>query len=460
MKKLRKRSWPALALLLLLLLLLSPFSTLLPGFLAGGDRHGDDGGKTPRTDRDGTLRVTVVKQRTGAPLAGALILVRGRRAFETVSKGAFFSDENGVAEVPGLGRGRFLVEAHAGSESASQWHDMRTGSEVRLRVSASAYREGQVTTAGGRPRKAVVHLIGADGKSLASAETDEDGRYRLPEHEDAVSVCAQPEGGPPVAGSGGSLIVGRSRTLSGRIDGAQGGVITVFGLTVSSGSDRPLMLRAKWNVDGTGAFAGQWPEDTPAWALYKGAATMLPSQAGQVITLPPRVLLSGRVTCESEAVPHALVSFRPLLADDFPPPLPAVPIRANKNGEFAVDGFPMGRYLVRVEGAGCAMRLVHDIAVSGQTIELALKRGFSMRGHIHDGKGIPVRDATVLALGMPDEQNERPPIHGRTDADGRFELHGLGGTHARLHITATGFQPLHRERVAPGDVARLTLERR
>ncbi len=83
-----------------------------------------------------------------------------------------------------------------------------------------------------------------------------------------------------------------------------------------------------------------------------------------------------------------------------------------------------------------------------------------MRGRIVDDKGLPVRHARVLALGMPDDENERPPIRARTDAKGRFELNGLGGTHARLHVTATGFQSLHREGVAPSDDARLTLERR
>jgi hypothetical protein len=53
---------------------------------------------------------------------------------------------------------------------------------------------------------------------------------------------------------------------------------------------------------------------------------------------------------------------------------------------------------------------------------------------------MPVGGARVKAVGLP-EEGERPVLDATADQIGRFRVAGLGGTRARVRVTAPGYHP-------------------
>ena len=217
-------------------------------------------------------------------------------------------------------------------------------------------------------------------------------------------------------------------------------------------------MRATWGVLADGTFRGRLPEGARAWALFGKRPFLL--REGDVV-LPELVALRGVVVrTDGSAVSGAHLVFDALLGEDFPPPLPSRAVTTGKDGTFQAKDFAAMRYSVRIRGPGCADRIVHEVAVAREQLRFVLQAGFSVTGSVVDGSGLPVPDARIQAIGLPDDEGERPILKSVADGDGRFDLNGLGGDWARLRVTAKGYHPATLERVVPGQKLRVALQRR
>jgi hypothetical protein len=316
-----------------------------------------------------------------------------------------------------------------------------------------------VRRADGTPApEATVALWGDAAEPLATATTDADGRYTLPDLPGARGVCAHASGSAPATAEAGDLLLTPGVAVEGRIEGARDGALLVYGRLGTPHGDLDLPLRATWPVGADGTFAGRLPEGAEAWARYDGLPVALRSG---VVKLPPRGRVVGDVVCaDGTPAPFASVLFRPQLDRDFATELPGWKVDADGDGRFEAKGVALVRYAVEVRAKGCATRVFADVAPGAEPLRFRLEPGFAVEGRIIDSRGFPVPDARVQAVGLPTEHGESPITAQRVDELGRFRLDGLTGSRARLRATAPGHYPMTLEHVAPGANLRLVLQRR
>ena len=455
-KKIFGRRLVAALVLLAILALLLPLSGYLAGILPGGDSGGTPvaGDRLPAAER-GDLQVTILRGETRSPVVGAEIVVRG---LEGGAARAVQSDQRGQASLEGLGEGPVHVTARHDGLSAAGWHDPAAEGRIEVAVDPRPVLTGVVRRADGSPVEATVRLVSGDGSELASVSTGPGGRYELPNDRRAASLCAEPKEGSPAAAVSGDLVIESGKEHVGRLLDAGAGKLEVFAAVSTDGEDRPLLVRATWDVAADGTFRGRLPEGARAWALFGKRPFLL--REGDV-TLPELVELRGIVVRpDGSPVVGARLVFDALLGEDFPPPLPAREVATGTDGTFRAKDFAAMRYSVRISGPGCANRIVHEVTVAREQLRFVLDLGFAVTGSVVDGSGLPVPDARIQAIGLPDDEGERPVLETNADDDGRFDLAGLGGDWARLRVTARGYHPATLDKVVPDQKLRVALQRR
>lgn len=437
--------------LLLLLLALLPLGSFLAGFLPGGKGRAEPEPAAAARRDAGTLEVTVLRQGDLTPVEGARILV------ESLTGGAAErqSDLQGRVRLRGLGAGPVRVAATVDGRTTEAWVDPATQQEVLLSVGPEPVRTGRVTRADGTPARAHVRLLASDARELASTTTDERGCYELPDQREAASVCAVAQGTAPAAAPRGDVVLHEGTLVDGQLNGAGEGTLTVYGRVAAPQADDLIPFRVEWPVDANGAFRGRLPSGVEAFGTYEGLPVRV--EAGPR-DLPSSIRCSG-VVRRSDGVPaaRAVLLFRPLLDADFPPPLPGLRLEADAEGAFAAAGFADVRYSVEVYAPGCETRVVDDVRPGQGPIDLTLEPGYAVAGFVLDTAGLPVPGACVRAVGLPDE-NGRPVLTAEADAQGRFRVAGLGGTHARIRITAEGYHSTTLDHVTPKSNLRIVLQ--
>jgi len=443
----------ALALLLLILAML-PLSSFLAGFLPGG-------GELPAVEpapvdngSDGSLRVTVVGADHRDPVAGARILV------ERLTGGEAQAESNALGQVvlEGLGPGPVRVEASVNGHKAETWADPSVDPEVFLAVAEDPKRTGTVRYTDGTPADALVLLLNGYGKELAAARTDRTGRYELADDAEAAAVCVQAKRGAPTVAPRGDVVVDKGVEIKGRIEGAGKGLLMVYGRVPAADGDGMLPLRSRWLVAENGAFSGRLPGNARAWGLYEGRPVRI---TGGALKLPASAAASGRVLRpDGTPAARAVLVFRPLLDEDFPTALPGLRVEADAQGDFAASGFARVRYSVEVRAVGCASRIVPEVIPGADPIVITLEKGYAVHGFVLDTAGLPVMSAKVQAVGLPEESGAHPIATESVDPKGRFHLAGLGGTHARVRISAPGYHATTLDRVRPDTRLRVVLQRK
>lgn len=427
MSRRQKRSRLLGALILVILLaLLFPLGSLLTGFLPGGKSRAESIPEPLPRDAPGTLDVAVVRAEDRSPVAGARILVEQATGIEAHVD----CDAKGRVRLEGL-RGPVRLEVNAGGRKAEAWADPALAREVSLAVGPEARRTGRVKGAPAR-----VTLLDEDGAELATSSTGASGRYDLPDQ--PGTLCAVAEGFAPTVAPAGDLTLVEGRLIEGKLIGGGGGGLLVYGLVASGGEDGLLPFRAEWKVAEDGGFRGRLPEGAEAFGQYRGLPVRVSAGA---VPLPSPARASGVVRrCDGSPAPRAALLFRPLLDADFATPLPGLRVDADEHGQFDRSGFAAVRYSVEAYAPGCATRIVPEVEPGKGPIEIVLSPGFAIDGFVVDDAGLPVAQAKVRAVGLP-EEGERPVLKATADGLGRFRVSGLGGTRARVRVTAPGYHP-------------------
>jgi hypothetical protein len=411
-----------LLLFLLLALLLLPLSRFLAGVLEGGGRRPDEGGSA--SPGQGGLLVTVLRGTGGPPVAGARILLR-------TADGACeerTTDASGRASLPRLPGESVRVEATGEGRRSAARIDPSGGPTLELPLLEGDTIGGRVTDARGAPREATVRLLDERCAILAETRSDRDGRYLLPRHPEATSVCAEDGSGAAGAAEEGDIRLSAEEPVSGRLLGAAGGDLDIHALWTPPDGDRRLPLRLRVPVGPDGSFATRLPRGAEAWALHRGLPVRLGAGGS---ALPATTPLRGRVAGPDGAPARgARLLLRPLLDRDFPAPLPPLRIVAAEDGTFSAS-VPSVRYRVEVRARGCATAVVDWFEPVREAISIRLERGLALAGVVLDAGGAPVAGALVSA------GTERA----FSDAEGRFLLEGMPGDRARWTATAAGFAP-------------------
>jgi hypothetical protein len=328
-------------------------------------------------------------------------------------------------------RVRTTVEGRA----AEAWVDPDAQRDVLLAVGPERLRAGRVLRANGAGGRARVSLLAEDGRELATTATDDRGEYELPDHPEAAAVCATAPGCAPAVAPDGDLTLREGSLVEGKVAGAAGGKLSVHGRVAAPRSDEMLPFRAEWDVGPDGSFRGRLPKGAETFGLYGGLPVRI---APGTIELPKAARVAGTVRrADGRPAGRAALLFRPLVDADFATPLPGLRVDADANGEFAASGFADVRYSVEVYAPDCATRLVPDIR-PGTPLEITLERGYTIGGFVVDTTGLPVPDARVRAVGLPEDPS-RPLLSAVVDPQGRFRIAGLGGARCRVRVTAPGY---------------------
>ncbi len=136
------------------------------------------------------------------------------------------------------------------------------------------------------------------------------------------------------------------------------------------------------------------------------------------------------------------------------------------DGRFLVTGLPAGRAELVAEADGRQVGVRGDLELAeGESLDvgdIALPAGAAIAGFVMDADGAPVEGAVVTVSSMarivvrrmedmPRQQLGREMrLRAETDADGWFELLGLGEGQYTVHVTADGFARSSTENVPTG----------
>jgi hypothetical protein len=141
-------------------------------------------------------------------------------------------------------------------------------------------------------------------------------------------------------------------------------------------------------------------------------------------------------------------------------------VETGVDGRFTVRGLSAGKGSVTVQKAGLRVAVKRDVELrplQGADVgDVLLERGTSIAGVVLNERGEPLPGADVSVSSMarlvlnriedlPREQiGQEFGQRATTDADGHFELAGLGGGNYTVHVTADGYDLLSREDVPAG----------
>lgn len=128
--------------------------------------------------------------------------------------------------------------------------------------------------------------------------------------------------------------------------------------------------------------------------------------------------------------------------------------RSDAEGRFQLSGIPPGGIRVRAQAEGYGAGVADLSLVPGQAAsqDVVLVPPTAVSGQVSDGGGSPLADAVVWVTGPADERQ------GRSDAEGKFRVEGLGMGPFLVSATKAGFRPDQRDRIGPEGVVQLFLE--
>jgi len=437
--KRRRRSLFGLLVLLLFLLLfkLNPF---LAGVLPGGGRWESD----PRPDpiRQGMLDILVVWGPHGDPVGGATIQLSGLDGDRRSTR----SDTTGKALFEGLAAQPYRIDAAGQSEIASAWSE--PGRSITMELHPQPQRSGTVRNVHGAPESGTAFLLDRDAHVLATDDVGRNGRYVLPDHPNAASVCVWPDRGAPGATTAGDIVVGEGERVRGRI--AVPGVektFDVFALIPDRTEDRLVPLRARWAARPDGSYEGWLPRGARAWIVYDGA----PYPVGVTTAGRKAGAIEGIVT-DSAQRPLAGVSIsaRPLREGLPVAPFPLVTGNTTgPDGKFRIEPLGEGSYALELAAPHRASIVIPEAATGSAPISIVMTRGFRIRGRVLDPDGRPVYGADVFALATPDPDARFPEAATKTTSDGRFVLDRIGGAFARVRVRKDGYRDATLMKVPP-----------
>lgn len=448
-KRRRRRSLLGLLVLLLLFLLfkLNPF---LAGVLPGGGRWESD--PEPDPIRAGALEVLVVRGADREPVQGATVHLAGLDGDERSSK----SDRDGKTQFEGLSAQPYRVDAKGRSQIASAWSE--PGRSIRMALHPRNERTGIVRDSAGEPRSGTAFLLDRDARVLATDDVDQDGRYRLPDHPDAVAVCVWPDQGAPGATSSGDIVVGEGDLVRGRIPvPGTDEALKVFALIPDRTEDRLIPLRAEWSAQADGSYEGRLPKGARAWIVHDGA----PYPVGVTTPLRETAAIEGVVT-DGAARPLAGVT---VLARPLRDGLPVIPFPMAKSqlttgdGKFRIEPLGEGSYALELSAPGRARMVMHEVPTGSPAISIVMTPGFRIRGLVLDSDGNPVLDAEVFALATPDDHARYPEATTKTTSDGRFVLDRIGGDYARVRVRKEGFAEATMMKMLPNKYINVRLKK-
>jgi len=127
----------------------------------------------------------------------------------------------------------------------------------------------------------------------------------------------------------------------------------------------------------------------------------------------------------------------------------------DSRGQFVFEGVEAGRYKVEARATGYQLGVVEPIAAAGQGQDLEvivpLQEGRSVKGVVLDPDNQPIAGAIIrpqrrmidlmVSRGDRHRNGALPPGAVESDANGRFEMSGLGDGLANLRVSASGFAP-------------------
>ncbi|MHC4938577.1 MAG: carboxypeptidase-like regulatory domain-containing protein [Planctomycetota bacterium] len=420
---------------ILLFFLLFKFNPFLAGVLPGGGRWKDE---PEHAVRQGTVEILVVRHNDRKPVAGATIHVENVRGKRETRK----TDEKGHARFGGLAAEPVRIAAEGEGGFATAWS--KPGRRVEMQLDARPLRTGQVVDGEGESRPGMVHLLDRDARILASAKTDPQGRYELPDHPDSVAVCAWPEKGAPSSSAFGDIVVGEGLEHAGESFEQGVAEIEIYALVPDSMADRMVPLRVRWPLDDKGYYKGRLPMGAQAWVFHGSYALPL----GEIHTIAHMQLPKGKVVDENDqplagvsVVARALSRGLPVSPNPFP-----IETRTGAGGEYDLGWGPHTRYELELSAPGRA-RIMLPAPRDGAPIRMP--PGYRIGGRVVDDDSEPVALARVTALPTPDPNTRYVEARVASTDDGHFYLEGLGGEYSRVQVFKRGYKPATLDRVPP-----------
>jgi protocatechuate 3,4-dioxygenase beta subunit len=207
-------------------------------------------------------------------------------------------------------------------------------------------------------------------------------------------------------------------------------------VTAATGVSSPLartMTRPSTNFHSNAIAAGALAAVLSAWAF----AAPTPSPQPPPVE-PPGVELRGRIVGDGGTpIPRAIVRVLPA-AGGSPRPKP-VRVDTADDGAFVVKGLAGSIFRIRVEAKGYAP-LTEGPIPGGATLQLKLKRGFTVTGVVLDrGTRKPIEQAKVVAWEKDaDAWGEDAYAKGPTGKDGRFSVADLPAGKVTVEASAPG----------------------
>ncbi|MBI1850512.1 MAG: sigma-70 family RNA polymerase sigma factor [Planctomycetes bacterium] len=284
------------------------------------------------------------------------------------------------------------------------------------------------------------------------------------------------------------VVVPRGARVLGEVVDAEGGALGGARVWLSEPN---LTWRGRFvcTADAHGRFeihavtAGQWiGAKGPGWAM--SYLQPVDGRAGETMKVRialdrPGASVHGRVVDGGGApIPraHVLVGWerarfeRELANGLFGPSGAAQRVVADDDGEFVVDGVPLGRcpLQARADGFGWGREWL-DVAPGTNEIRIELPHECAVFGLVADGRGEPVSSARLAASGADVVMLSPSPAIGAVgvthadpsnfgtatafaDALGRFELRGLPSGDVVVRVTETGARSIQETlRLYPGE---------
>lgn len=422
----------------------------------------------------------VVRDEQQQPVPGVLVstlaLRRGAAAVRTTNVLAV-TDKRGHYEIRGLPPGWIeLRYQHDGYAYHEQETKVEPQAEVEIDpvvLTRPATVRGRVTR-GGRGVAGAAVFVGRGFKRIAQHITGADGRYVLRglpagTHSVKARFSTLPltvrddvrlEAGRTIDNV--DLVLARGRRITGDVVDQDDEPLTDVQVIGPQG--------VRTMTDGAGKFA----LDVPSGRVRLRLRSPQDAELGVRIVGPEKTHITARVMRAPRATLRARVVGLPgnkpqdgailelvdMSQEDFlisvlSPPSQRLGLRSRTQGvrwlempggELYTDNVPAGRYLFTLYCRGyepychkgfleLPARTVKDLG------EIKLNPGARMRGRVVDPDGNPIADARVLLGKETHLYVQRARNHYRTDADGIFEVAGVGPDDPRLVVAAAGHAP-------------------
>ncbi|MCI0585683.1 MAG: carboxypeptidase regulatory-like domain-containing protein [Planctomycetes bacterium] len=313
-------------------------------------------------EKDAPLALPMRRLEHNIRVAGGGVIVGGGET-ESQKTGA-----DGIAEIPGLAEGSYLVEVKAKDRATVRKETFiaaATPTDLEASLAAGGTVKGAVTRASGEPYPgARVFLASAlDPDVEEQATSDADGNYQF-EHVAAGEWRVGLSEDTPVRFGGGGIFIRSVRQAGAHVE--ERGVP----VTVEEAKEAVVDLREK--------------------------------ESGAV---------SGRVTESGEPVAGVRVS----LTLEGQPRLPFLSehnAESGTDGRFRIDGVPAGRYTLTAQKTGAAVPAEEEVQVAGAeaVVDIELPRGV-IEGRILDaegGRGLPGAEVRLTPQTARDTGRPRP----------------------------------------------------